>query len=294
MSGVGIPVADHGIGGGRLDVLDAGSARQRVDLMLERLNHDVHQRAAGSRIQVDVIGFSRGAAMARDFANTVAQRIRSGHYTALQRCISLNFIGLWDTVAQFGLDGQANDRWNLSIPPEAHVVVHAVAVNEHRALFPGESILAATGQDPGKTRRLERGFIGDHADIGGSHSDGDLSDLALSWMYDQALAAGLPLAGLSSEWRTISNPLLHDARALISPASDRVLRTRDERGTTLSEVRQRDASVSGMTWAASQAMISHFPYRLRGADGRATLAGRVDMQAYGRWLSEQYALDVVY
>jgi RHS repeat-associated protein len=294
MNGVGIPLPDQGIGGGRLDVLDAGSARHRVDRMLERLNDDVQRSAAGARIQVDVIGFSRGAAMARDFANTVAQRIRSGHYTSLQRCVSLNFIGLWDTVAQFGLDGQANDRWNLSIPPEAHVVVHALAVNEHRALFPGESILSTVGTDPGQGRRLELGFIGDHADIGGSHADGDLSDVALSWMYDQALAAGLPLAGLSTEWRTVSSPLLHDARSLISPGGDRILRTRDEQGNTAREALQRDAAVAGMNWATSQPMIGYFPYRLRGGDGRATLAGRVDMQAYGSWLSEQYALDVVY
>lgn len=296
MSGVGIPLAAHGIGGGLIDMMDAGSARQRVDLMLDRLQTDVQRRPVGSNVKVDVIGFSRGAAMARDFANTVAQRIRTGHYTALQRCVSLNFIGLWDTVAQFGLDGQANDGWNLSIPPEAHVVVHAVAVNEHRPLFPVESILSAGGQAVSTPRgkRLELGFIGDHADIGGSHADGDLSDVALSWMYDQARAAGLPLSALSREWRTVSNPLLHDARSLLSVRSDRVLRVRDERGALASEFAQREAPVTGMNWAASQPMIGYFPYSLRGSDGRATLAGRVDMQAYGDWLSQQYALDVVY
>jgi hypothetical protein len=41
-------------------------------------------------------------------------------------------------------------------------------------------------------------------------------------------------------------------------------------------------------------MIRRYPYLLRGHDGAATLAGRVDMAAYSAWLSQQYGLSVQY
>jgi hypothetical protein len=41
-------------------------------------------------------------------------------------------------------------------------------------------------------------------------------------------------------------------------------------------------------------MIRRYPYLLRGHDGAATLAGRVDMAAYSSWLAEHYGLDVQY
>ena len=255
--------------------------------------------------------------MARDFANTVAARISSGHYLSLQRCVSLNFIGLWDTVAQFGLNGQANAQWNLGVPPEARVVVHAVALNEQRRFFPLESI-GPDSTAPAGGWRLERGFIGDHGDIGGSHANGDLSDVALGWMVEQARKAGVGLKALDVAWQTVTEPLLHDSRSLIAPGPDREFRVSLTRtagdptgvrsagrpaapppaSTASADLRGGGRPVTelaaGLDRGRAEAMIRRYPYLLRGHDGAATLAGSVDMAAYSSWLAEHYALNVQY
>ena len=315
MSGVGTLDRGSGIGADAFDTLQASSARRRVDHMLGVLDRALRSpETRGAPVNVDVIGFSRGAAMARDFANTVAARISNGHYLSLQRCVSLNFIGLWDTVAQFGLNGQANAQWNLGVPPQARVVVHAVALNEQRRFFPLESI----GPDqaaPAGGWRLERGFIGDHGDIGGSHANGDLSDVALGWMVEQARKAGVGLKALDVAWQTVTEPLLHDARSVIAPGPDREFRiplTPGERTgappagqatTGARPMASADPRGSGRPMAQlgagldrnrAEAMIRRYPYLLRGHDGAATLAGSVDMSAYSTWLAEHYALNVRY
>ena len=76
-----------------------------------------------------------------------------------------------------GIQYMTVKKWQLAIPPEAQHVFHAVALNENRYLFPGESI----------GRGTQRGFIGSHADIGGSYGTGDLSNVALNWIVEGAL-----------------------------------------------------------------------------------------------------------
>jgi RHS repeat-associated protein len=295
MTGVGLDDPATGIRATLLDRYDAGTARARVDAMLAALDARLRmpQRAA-EPVQVDVIGFSRGAAMARDFANTVAARIRSGHYASLQRCVNLNFVGLWDTVAQFGLNGIANERWNLSVPAEAKVVVHAVAANEHRRLFPLESILP----DPPASRtggstaglRLERAFIGDHADIGGSHGEGDLADVTLAWMYRHARAAGVDLAELDPAWQIVSEPLVHDSRSITQPGPDREVRHGDGRTGRRGTVAQRAMTGAGLSWQQTQDLIRR--YRSPRAGESSMIVGEVDIAAYADWLDEHYDLRI--
>jgi hypothetical protein len=257
-------------------------------------------------VEVDVIGFSRGAAMARDFANGVASRIRTGHYAGAQRCVSLNFVGLWDTVAQFGLNGLANDRWSLAIPEEARVVVHAVAANEHRRIFPLESILTApawadASTDPtpptgartsGQGLRIEQAFIGDHADIGGSHAEGDLADVTLSWMYRHAKAAGVDLAPLDPQWQIVSQPLLHDARSPAQPGPDREVRYRVPGGGQPVTASQRSMTGAGLQWAQTVDMIRS--YRVPRNGGDVPIVGEVDIAAYSDWLDATYGLRIGY
>lgn len=291
MSGVGTLDARSGIHGGLLDTVDAASARRRVDHMLGVLDAALQSpETAAEAVDVNVIGFSRGAAMARDFANSVASRIRSGYYLGLRRCVSLNFIGLWDTVAQFGLNGSANPQWNLGIPAEAKVVVHAVAVHESRRFYPLESIGGSGSTQPGRVR-LERGFIGDHGDIGGSHAQGDLSDVALGWMVEQARAAGVQLNALRDDWRVVSEPLLHDMRSVWQPGPERVWRVPATAGAPRRSALEQSWMLDR---AQAEPMVRRYPYRLRGIDGAASLAGQVDMAAYSAWLSEHYGQTVLY
>ncbi|PKM29140.1 MAG: type IV secretion protein Rhs [Gammaproteobacteria bacterium HGW-Gammaproteobacteria-11] len=109
------------------------------------------------KIQFDIFGFSRGAAAARHFANEVlksgggvlADHLGQG-FTALapdfdwEASVSINFVGLFDTVAAVGdlfrgdirVGDSRNPGVNLYLPPGcARKVVHLTAADEHRHNF---------------------------------------------------------------------------------------------------------------------------------------------------------------
>ncbi|MBC7573425.1 MAG: RHS domain-containing protein, partial [Herminiimonas sp.] len=54
-------------------------------------------------IPIDVIGFSRGAAEARDFSNRLIASYKTNKFGAY--CLDFRFMGLFDTVSQFGPNG---------------------------------------------------------------------------------------------------------------------------------------------------------------------------------------------
>ncbi|MCC7060100.1 MAG: DUF2235 domain-containing protein, partial [Burkholderiaceae bacterium] len=219
MAGVGRNDFASGIAGGVRDLLDAGSARARVDWMLNTLDGFLSDAWAGRTVPIDVIGFSRGAAMARDFVNRVSGLVASDYYSTRGICVDLRFLGLWDTVAQFGPFGRDNRSWMLAVPSAVRATFHAVALNEHRRLFPLESALG------GEAWVIERGFIGDHSDIGGGNSEGDLSDVTLAWMVNMAASVGLPMRELPDEQRRVAAPLVHDRTYL--DWGDRAINQRD-------------------------------------------------------------------
>ena len=287
MAGVGRRDAASGILGGAVDLVDARTARERVDYMLGELTRAASlPESAGRWLDVDVIGFSRGASMARDFANRVADRIASGTWTRLGTCVRLRFLGLWDTVAQFGMGGILDVAWKLAVPADVAYAAHAVALNEHRTMFPGESIV---GSLPGGVR-VELGFVGAHSDVGGSYAEGDLSDVALGWMHSQAQAAGVRMFALTSEFARVTAPLLHDSDT--DHVGDREFRYRNTLGiTTLSYV-QRVAPVSGLQWRDTGRFITRFDAPRADAYGEPTLVGTVGMQAYAQWLASNYGFEV--
>jgi len=170
---------------------------------------------------IDLVGFSRGAAIARAFANRIYERIDAGYYrqaladSGLCRSLRIRFMGLFDSVGSFGLPGNSVDAgYDFSIDERIGTVAHAVALNEHRAAFDLLSIQSHEHSPDTTTYREERGFIGAHSDIGGGYSVGDLSDIALQWMYKKAAAAGVSMAPLHTEHLAVSAPILHDERAL--------------------------------------------------------------------------------
>ncbi|HEY4365687.1 MAG TPA: DUF2235 domain-containing protein [Steroidobacteraceae bacterium] len=89
---------------------------------------------------IDLVGFSRGAAVARAFANVIYDRIDGGYYkSALRlngicRVLRIRFMGLFDTVGSFGLPGDSVDTgYDFSIDERVGTVAHAIALDEHRA-----------------------------------------------------------------------------------------------------------------------------------------------------------------
>ena len=284
MTGVGTRDTRSGIqnpllrGGNRLDSISSLTGKERIDRLILDLRLHSDGVDDNTAVDIDVIGFSRGAAQARDFANQIAGASSNGFYRytdsgGQQRCqrVNFRFMGLWDTVLSV-----AAGSYNLGIPAEFKRVSQAVALNEHRSVFPLESIMGDAV--PPLQTRIERGFLGAHSDIGGGYhsSEDDLAKVALVWMVDQARAAGVTMAEPN---RTIrADPIVHDQ--VVHPREpgpieeDRVVRFRD--GRTQS---QRTAAIGGMSYADTLTYI-------RAADPpRFGIAGTVDMAGYLDWLN---------
>jgi len=173
----------------------------------------------GENQQIDVIGFSRGAALARTFVNYINSKGGvlltgpDGRPTGVVCPVKIRFLGLFDTVASFGWPGN-NVNWgqNLTIPLNVENVRHAVALDEKRRMFPLSSVLSNPNNPLADPRIVEMGFAGAHSDIGGGYADGDLSNLALMWMHGEGLTVGVPFGPLAPEDVGVSNAIIHDER----------------------------------------------------------------------------------
>jgi RHS repeat-associated protein len=294
ITGVGTTDARSGIrnpwylGGNLVDAGVSLTGKERVSFLINDLQQWSGDTPDETAIDIDVLGFSRGAAQARDFANQVASATTNNWYgyvdaTGVRQCqrVNLRFMGLFDTVLSVH-----RGSYNLGIPEEFSHVAHAVALNEYRNLFPVESI--AQGQTSavaaGKVR-IERGFLGAHSDIGGGFADGDLAKVALVWMVNQATAAGVQMDSDQLDNSIPANPVIHDsssnlfARTGSAPSTtseDRVIRFRDG-----SRPRQRTALVG--TGTGYQDTIPFITYN-ENPSGNA--AGTVDMNGYLQWLDQ--------
>ncbi|MFZ4394269.1 MAG: phospholipase effector Tle1 domain-containing protein [Kiritimatiellia bacterium] len=182
-------------------------AKERLDDMFRSFER-TYQNGKNDT-DISIFGFSRGAAMAREFSNMIHDKYPNA---------KIRFLGLFDTVAQIGVtdDSNNNPGVRLNIPANVQYVAHAVAQDEKRPLFPLTSIVASyggyqlgfgayNGLIPGLRPRkynsseykelkgnnyLEKPFAGAHSDIGGGYADGTNMD-ALRWMYKVARANGV-------------------------------------------------------------------------------------------------------
>ena len=174
-------------------------AKERIDEALAALEDNFE---AGDE-SIDIIGFSRGAALALEFANEIFDDGINGVAAP-----PIRFMGLWDTVASFGIPGNnINIGIELTVPENVEACCHAVSLDERRRTFP----LTRMTQDKFSGRDLidirEVWFRGYHSDVGGGNKNEGLSNIALHWMYQRAMAAALPLRGaLVEEARDGSDP----------------------------------------------------------------------------------------
>lgn len=176
--------------------------RFRINRAMEQLNQYF---AEGDRT-IDIIGFSRGAALALHFANQV-QEEKSG--------AEVRFLGLWDTVACFGLPGNdLNIGWDLTLPDNVKHCYHAMALDERRGNFCLTRVLPRKGGTIGD-RLQEVWFRGVHSDVGGGQCPG-LSSIALRWMLRRAKEVGLPV----DEAKLRDHEALCDQTATISKSFD--------------------------------------------------------------------------
>ena len=163
-------------------------------------------------------------------------------YTPAQRPItSIEFLGLWDTVAAYGLPIDEMTRgvdqwiWPLELPNKDFSSCikrarHALAIDDERATF--HPVLwneNAANTNPPRTKRastaeklLQVWFAGVHSNVGGGYPDDSLANVSLSWMLAEAEAAGLtfkktptadPDALLSTDSAKDKDGRLYDSRS---------------------------------------------------------------------------------
>jgi uncharacterized protein (DUF2235 family) len=175
----------------------------------------------GENQKIDVIGFSRGAALARTFVNYINSkggvqlRALDGSPSGVVCPVKIRFLGLFDTVGSFGIiPGNSIDPGqDFSIPSNVETVRHAVALDEKRGMFPLSSVLSDPSHPLIDRRIVEMGFRGAHSDIGGGYEDGDRSNFALMWMHDEGVDAGVPFRSLAEGDTGARWPIIHDERS---------------------------------------------------------------------------------
>ena len=187
LSGVGTRLGTIGkvIGG----IFGAGG-RTRIDEMMDALQANY---LAGDH-DIDVIGFSRGAALAIHFCNVVAEEgIKNANGELVHPPI--RFVGVWDIVGSFGIAAdtfinfqEINIGWTIdSVPNIVGHCYHALALDERRETF-GETRL---DPDHNASNVTELWFRGVHSDVGGGNDNPSRSNIALNWVITQARNHGI-------------------------------------------------------------------------------------------------------
>ena len=146
------------------------------------------QFAANDRI-IDIVGFSRGAALAVHFANVIADdgvRVNG----VLERP-PVRFLGVWDVVAAFGIPvnlgfnfNRINLGYKLGLSKGVQGCYHALALDESRQAFRPTRVVGG----------CEVWFRGVHSDVGGGNDNHALNDITLRWMLHKAAVSDLPMA----------------------------------------------------------------------------------------------------
>ena len=166
-------------------------------------------------IQLDVFGFSRGAAMARHFVNCLKQNYFDFADPEINKAFSsrnilINFLGIYDTVASFGIAGNNADlgfSFHIKQSWIESKAVHIYALNEYRLGFDLQALIPSQDTnypiDKFEDKFIEIGLPGAHSDIGGGyyynnktqHADNSLLACPpLDLMVKYARENGVPLA----------------------------------------------------------------------------------------------------
>jgi len=161
------------------------------------------------KINISVFGFSRGAALARAFTNQMLTKCESTcdglTYGEKKSPIEFQFLGIFDTVASFGIPS-TNILNNLTFTGRDMVVdervkmcVHHVAGNEQRFAFPVDLISKREDGTLANPAWKEVVYPGMHSDVGGGYMPLDeetqitdhFARIPLRDMLNEAVQAGV-------------------------------------------------------------------------------------------------------
>jgi uncharacterized protein (DUF2235 family) len=167
--------------GQALGGITGAGGHTRVQEGLQQLEQNF---AAGDQ-DIDIVGFSRGAALAIDFANRVSQ---------LPTHPTIRFLGLWDCVPSFGVASIDWDpSWELDLPDNVAKCYHAMALEERRHTFHLHRFSARVDDADAEGRLFEVWFRGVHSDVGGGNNNPALSSITLNWILQKAVSCNLPI-----------------------------------------------------------------------------------------------------
>ncbi|CAH0285037.1 hypothetical protein SRABI118_03900 [Massilia sp. Bi118] len=188
----------------RLDSTLAKYASDNGDKSFNDLNFVLSKYRLIRSINISVFGFSRGAALARAFVNRILAKCteRDGALAYSGYPLRVSFMGLFDTVASFGVPSQ-NARTpfterELIVSPMVERCVHFVAAHELRFSFPVD-LIRKDGKLAGNW--IEKVFPGVHSDVGGGYApmeqgiDSNYARIPLREMLKEALFAGVRVIG---------------------------------------------------------------------------------------------------
>jgi len=138
---------------------------------VDRISKHVEAGSIIDKLTLDVFGFSRGAAGARNFIHEALKEFDSLQQWLEEkerpvRTIGVHFAGLFDTVSSHGLSFSNDTRTlKLDAVARAQKVIHLVAADEHRKKF------SLTGIESAGDKGRELFLPGVHSDIGGGYRD---------------------------------------------------------------------------------------------------------------------------
>lgn len=184
----------------------AGAQRRLAEMFDALIRHFV-----GGDEVIDIVGYSRGAAIARMFVQRIEHdfsQLKRSSGGWLTEPPPIRFLGLFDTVASFGIPWTESELGFLpDIPEIVENTFHAMALDEIRETFGLERCRG------NRSKITEVWFRGSHGDIGGNAtytkhgetvSNRQRSDIALNWMLSKAEACGIKIVhgdNQDSQWR---------------------------------------------------------------------------------------------
>ena len=170
-----------------LGTITGFGGRTFVRRAIDKLKDNIERNDA----TIDVVGFSRGAALALDFVNEIAKgkaKLPDGTIPTVR------FLGLFDCVPSFGVPiTPLNIGWDLDLPTNVRRCFHALALDERRGNFHLHRPKVLGQVEAGCL--TEVWFRGVHSDIGGNGAKEEpprgLASIALNWMIVNGQECGL-------------------------------------------------------------------------------------------------------
>lgn len=147
-----------------------------IDRILEKKinNQEILQNTHYiKKMDIDLFGFSRGAATARYAVhqlllaeNSMLNRLKLRGFDVADTQVEVNFVGIFDTVSSHGVSFSNDvEPLKLNAITKAKKVMHLAAADEHRKNFSLTNIKSC------KANGEEYFLPGVHSDVGGSYHD---------------------------------------------------------------------------------------------------------------------------